>query len=141
MKKLFTILLIISFNSSIYSQSVKPSKVGLIGDFVGVLQSGGMNHGFLSFSLYCEDLQKEVTFNSGFGIKNPPMVSYGRFSDVINEIYTVGENYGNYVLGVKAISVYQYNDRSDKTNIVWTPTKITLISTSSTLPKYFLKNK
>lgn len=118
-----------------FSQPAKPNKVGLIGDFVGVLKFGGMLEGFESFTLYCEDLQKEVTFNSGFGIKNPPKVSYGRFSDLIWEIYTVGASNGNYVLRVKAKSVYQYNDMSGRTDIVWTPTKITLISTSSSLPK------
>jgi hypothetical protein len=134
MKKLLLLpLLIITCIS--FAQTAKPNKIGIIGDFVGVLQSGGMLEGFMSFTLYCEDLQKDVTFNSGFGIKNPPKVSYGRFSDVIWNIYTFGASNGNYVLSVKAKSIYQYNDMSGRTDIVWTPTKITLISTSSTLPK------
>ena len=132
-KVLFIPLLLLSFIS--FAQPAKPNKVGLIGEFVGVLKFGGMLEGFKLFTLYCEDLQKEVTFNSGFGIKNPPKVSYGRFSDLIWEIYTVSASNGNYVLRVKAKSVYQYNDMSGTTDIVWTPTKITLISTSSTLPK------
>jgi hypothetical protein len=132
-KVLFIPLLLLSFLS--FAQPVKPNKIGLIGDFVGILQRGGMLEGFMSFTLYCEDLQKDVTFNSGFGIKNPPKVSYGRFSEVLWDIYTFGASNGSYVLRVKAKSVYQYNDMSGTTNIVWTPTKITLISTSSTLPK------
>jgi|688.fasta_scaffold345607_2 hypothetical protein len=132
-KVLFLPLLLIACIS--FAQPAKPSKIGLISDFVGVLQSGGMLEGFMSFTLYCEDLQKKVTFNSGFGIKNPPKVSYGRYSDLIWDIYTFGASNGSYVLRVKAKSVYQYNDMSGRTDIVWTPTKITLISTSSTLPK------
>lgn len=132
-KLLFLPLLLITYIS--FAQPAKPSKIGLIGDFVGILQSGGMIEGFMSFTLFCEDLQKEVTFNSGFGIKNPPKVSYGRYSDIIWDIYTFGTSNGSYVLRVKAKSVYQYNDMSGRTDIVWTPTKITLISTSSTLPK------
>ena len=134
MKTFFLLPLLLIAHIS-FAQPAKPSKIGLIGDFVGVLQSGGMLEGFMSFTLYCEDLQKEVTFNSGFGIKNPPKASYGRYSDLIWDIYTFGASNGRYVLRVKAKSVYQYNDMSGRTDIVWTPIRITLISTSSTLPK------
>ena len=134
MKKLLLLPLLI-VTCFCFAQDAKPNKIGLIGDFVGVLQHGGMLEGFLLFTLYCEDIQREVVFNSGFGIKNPPKVSYGRFSDLIWDIYTFGVNNGKYVLRVKAKSVYQYSHMSDRTEIVWTPIKITLISTSSTLPK------
>ena len=135
MKKLLLLLPLLLVTFFCFAQPAKPNKIGLIGDFVGVLQHGGMIEGFLLFTLYCEDIQREVVFNSGFGIKNPPKVSYGRFSDLIWDIYTFGVINGNYVLRVKAKSVYQYSDASGRTEIVWTPTKITLISTSSTLPK------
>lgn len=134
MKKLFFLPLILLTCFS-YAQSAKPNKVGLIADFVGVLTHGGMHEGFKVLSLYCEDLKGEVVFNSGFGIKNPPKVNYGRFPELISDIYSLNSGSGSYVLRVKAKSVYQYNDLSGKTDLVWTPIKITLISTSYTMPR------
>jgi len=134
MKKLY-FLPVLLFTCFSFSQSPKPNKVGLYEDFVGVLVHGGMIEGFQILSLYCEDLQREVIFNSGFGIKNSPKVNYGRFSELISNIYSFGSGEGKYVLRVKAKSVYQYNDLSGKTEIVWTPTKITLISTLYAKPK------
>ena len=78
MKKLVTILLIILFNSAIYSQPAKPNKVGQFGDFVGVVKFGGMLEGTEMFTIYSEVLRAEVTFLSGDGIANPPKVNYGR---------------------------------------------------------------
>lgn len=134
MKKLL-LLPLIFFTCFSFAQLAKPNKVGVIADFVGVLKHGGMIEGFKVLSLYCEDLRGEVVFNSGFGIKNPPKVNYGRFSELINDIYSFNTGHGNYVLRVKAKSVYQYDDMSGKTNLVWTPIKITLISTSYTMPQ------
>lgn len=134
MKKLLFFPLIL-FTHCSFAQSVKPNKAGLIADFVGVLTHGGMIEGFKVLSLYCEDLKGEVVFNSGIGIKNPPNVNYGRFPDLISDIYSFDIGRGDYVLRIKAKSVYQYNDMSGKTDLVWTPIKITLISTSYTKPK------
>lgn len=140
MKRLsISILLLIFFNSVLFSQSAKPSKVGLIGDFVGVVTFSGMNHGFKMFTIYSEDLRSEVKFNSGFGIKNPPKVDFGRFESMLGWIDADCRECINYVVRVKAKSVYEYDNRGDNIanqyKIVWTPIKITLISTSSTLPK------
>ena len=57
------ILFLLFFNSALFSQSAKPNKVGLIGDFVGVVTFSGMNHGFRMFSIYSEDLRSKVTYN------------------------------------------------------------------------------
>ena len=140
MKRLsISILLVMFFNSALFSQSAKPSKVGLIADFVGVVTFSGMNHGFKMFKIYSEDLRSEVKFDSGFGIKNPPKVDFGRFESMLGWIDADCRECINYVVRVKAKSVYQYDDRADNIadqyKLVWTPTKITLISTSSTLPK------
>jgi hypothetical protein len=140
MKRLLIIIFcIFLFNSASFSQSAKPNKVGLIGDFVGVVTFSGMNHGFKMFSIYSEDLRSEVNFNSGFGIKNPPNVNYGRFKSLLGWIDADCQDCLNYVVRVKAKSVYQYDDRADniadRYKIVWTPTKITLISTTSSMPK------
>ena len=144
MKRLIiSVLLVIVFNSVLFSQSAKPSKVGLIGDFVGVVTFSGMNHGFKMFTIYSEDLRCEVKFDSGFGIKNPPNVNYGRFGSMLGWIDADCQECINYVVRVNAKSVYQYNDMADNIadqyKLVWTPIKITLISTTSSMPKY--KNK
>ena len=48
MKRLtILILLVIISNSVLFSQSAKPNKLGLFGDFVGVVTFSGMNHGFV----------------------------------------------------------------------------------------------
>jgi len=133
MKKLITFLLIISFNSSIYSQPAKPNKVGQFGDFVGVVNFGGMLEGQSMFTIYSEVLRAEVTFFSGSGIANPPKVNYGRYFELINDIYSYGADRRPYVVAVKAKSVLQENWGRGGFDLVWTPIKITLISTSSSL--------
>ena len=134
MKKYFiSILLIVIFNSTIYSQNAKPNKVGQFGDFVGIVTFGGMGHGQKSFTLYSEDLGTEVYFSSGRGIKNPPNIDYGRFYNLINDNIFYYQ-FLPYVIRVKAKSVLQ-EGHGGGNQLVWTPTKITLISTSSTLPK------
>ena len=132
MKKLVTILLIISFNSSIYSQPAKPNKVGQFGDFVGVVKFGGMLEGTRMFTIYSEVIRAEVTFMSGDGIANPPKVNYGRYFELINDIYIYGAG-RPYVVAVKAKSVLQKNWGRGGFDLVWTPIKITLISTCSSL--------
>ncbi len=132
MKKVFTILLIISFNSSIYSQPAKPNKVGQFGDFVGVVKFGGMLEGTEMFTIYSEVIRAEVTFFSGDGIANPPKVNYGRYSELINDIYNYGAG-RPYVVAVKAKSVLKKNLGRGGFDLVWTPIKITLISTCSSL--------
>ena len=132
MKKLVTILLIILFNSAIYSQPAQPNKDGQCGDFVGVVKFGGMLEGTEMFTIYSEVLRAEVTFLSGDGIANPPKVNYGRYSELINDIY----NYGAarpYVVAVMAKSVLKKNLGRGGFDLVWTPIKITLISTCSSL--------
>lgn len=133
MKKLFAILLIISFNSSIYSQPAKPNKVGQFGDFVGVVNFGGMLEGTKMFTIYSEVIRAEVTFFYGDGIANPPKVNYGRYFELINDIYTYGAYRRPYVVAVKAKSVLQKNWGTGGFDLVWTPIKITLISTCSSL--------
>ena len=133
MKKLITFLLIISFNSSIYSQPAKPNKVGQFGDFVGVVKFGGMLEGQSMFTIYSEVLRAEVTFSSGSGIANPPKVNYGRYFELINDIYSYGAYRRPYVVAVKAKSVLQENWGRGGFDLVWTPIKITLISTCSSL--------
>ena len=108
MKKLITFLLIISFDSSIYSQPAKPNKVGQFGDFIGVVKFGGMLEGTSMFTIYSEVLRAEVNFSSGSGIANPPKVSYGKYFDLINDIYVYGAA-RPYVVAVKAKSVFQKN--------------------------------
>ena len=132
MKKLVTILLIILFNSAIYSQPAKPNKVGQFGDFFGVFKFGGMLEGTRMFTIYSEVIRAEATFFSGDGIANPPKVNYGRYSELINDIY----NYGAarpYVVAVMAKSVLKKNLGRGGFDLVWTPIKITLISTCSSL--------
>jgi hypothetical protein len=128
---IFTIIFVL-ISCQIYSQTVKPTKVGLSADFVGVVTSSGMIEGHTSFTLYCEDLGREVTFNSGHGIKNPPNVSYGRHKAILQYIDLDCRECINYVVRVKAISVIEnlcWVDNGKKYDIVWTPVKITLIST------------
>ena len=132
MKKLITFLLIISFGSSIYSQPAKPNKVGQFGDFIGVVKFGGMLEGTRMFTIYSEVIRAEVTFMSGDGIANPPKVNYGRYFELINDIYNYGAG-RPYVVAVKAKSVLQKNWGSGGFDLVWTPIKITLISTCSSL--------
>jgi len=137
MKKLllFPLLLVTCF---CFSQPAKPYKIGLIGDFVGILKFAGLLEGERMFTLYCEDLRSEVTFRSGLGIKNPPKIDYGRFSNLINNM-DINYPFIPYVIRVKAKSVLQFNDTDDNIanqyKLVWTPIKITLISTTSSMPK------
>jgi hypothetical protein len=93
-----------------------------------------MLEGQRSFTIYCEVLRAEVNFSSGSGIANPPKIIYGRYFDLINDIY-VNYPFKPYVVAVKAKSVLQENRGKGGFDLVWTPTKITLISTTSSMPK------
>ena len=133
MKEIFvTILLMATFNSSLFSQNKKPNSPGQFGDFVGVVTYGYLGHGQKRFTLYCEDLGTEVSFSSGDGIKNPPNINYGRFFNLIND--NIYYQFLPYIIRVKAKSVLQ-EGHGGGNQLVWTPIQITLISTSSTLPK------
>jgi hypothetical protein len=121
-----------------FAQDAKPNKIGLIGDFVGILTFAGLLEGNRYFTLYCEDLKSEVKFISGLGIKNPPNIDNGRFSYLINNM-DINYPFIPYVMRVKAKSVLRFDDTDDNIanqyKIVWTPIKITLISTTSSMPK------
>ena len=136
MKKLSLLPLLI-VTCFCFAQDAKPNKVGQFGDFVGVVKFGGMLEGTRMFTIYSEVIRAEVTFESGDGIANPPKVNYGRYFELINDIYSYGAG-RPYVVAVKAKSVLQKNWGSGGFDLVWTPIKITLISTCSSLeiPNY-----
>ena len=120
-----------------FAQSAKPKKVGLIGDFVGFFTFGGAIHGSKSIGMYCLDNKTSVLFISGVGIKNQPRIIMDKIVDSLIYDFTM---HGikidkNYIFRVKAKSVFFRAHGAEEDDIVWTPTKITLISTSSTLPK------
>ena len=120
-----------------FAQNAKPKKVRLIGDFVGFFTFGGTIHGSNSIGMYCLDSKKNVRFISGVGIKNPPRIIMDKIVDSLIYDYTMQgiKIDKNYIFRVKAKSVFFRAHGSEDDDIVWTPTKITLISTSSTLPK------
>lgn len=137
MKKLLLLLPLLMISCFCFAQNAKPNKVGLVGDFVGFFTFGGIMHGYESLEMYCSDSKKSVSFISGFGIKNPPKVKYDKLSDsLIHDMTTSGIRIGkNFIFRVNAKSVFFRYHGGEKDEIVWTPTKITLISTSSTIPK------
>ena len=123
---ILSILLFFQFNT--FSQPAIPKKAGTYADFVGVVTHSGMIEGYFMFTLYCEDIRKEVTFHRGFGIKNPPKVTYGRFGSILEYIDKDCRECINYVVRVKAISVYQQSFGEQGYDLVWSPVRITLIS-------------
>ena len=134
MKKILflSFLLIICLS---FVQPAKPNKIGLIGDFDGFFTSGGIMHGNEFLRMYCLDGKKNVTFTSGVGIKNPPKSKNDKISDsLIYDLIMLGKGIDKrYIFRVKAKSVFFRDHGAEENDIVWTPTKITLLSTSSTL--------
>ncbi len=134
MKKIFFLPLVL-ISCFCFAQNPKPNKVGLIGDFDGFFVSGGIMHGNEFLTMYCFNGKKNVTFTSGIGIKNPPKSKNDKISDsLIYDLIMLGKGIDKrYIFRVKAKSVFFRDHGAEENDIVWTPTKITLLSNSSSL--------
>jgi hypothetical protein len=132
---LFLPLVLIAYIS--FAQPAKPNKIGLIGDFVGFFTSGGIMHGNEFLGMHCFDGKKNVTFMSGVGIKNPPKSTIDKNAEsMIYDLIMRSVNIDKRnIFRVKAKSVFFRDHGAETDIIVWTPTKITLISNSSRLPQ------
>ena len=132
-KLLFVPLLLITYLS--FAQPAKPNRIGLTADFEGYFTFGGTMHGHESLGMYCLGSKKDVLFTSGVGIKNPPKSTIDKISDsLIYDLIMLGKRIDKrYIFRVTAKSVFFRDHGAEEDDIVWTPTKITLLSTSSTL--------
>jgi len=136
MKKiLFVPLLLITCLS--FAQPAKPNRIGLIADFEGYFTFGGTMHGNELLGMYCLGSKKDVLFTSGVGIKNPPKSTIDKISDsLIYDLIMLSKRIDKrYIFRVTAKSVFFRDHGAEEDDIVWTPTKITLIRNSSTFPK------
>ena len=134
-KLLFVPLLLITYLS--FAQPAKPNRIGLTADFEGYFTFGGTMHGHESLGMYCLGSKKDVLFTSGVGIKNPPKSTIDKISDsLIYDLIMLGKRIDKrYIFRVTAKSVFFRDHGAEEDDIVWTPTKITLIRKSSTFPK------
>jgi hypothetical protein len=94
-------------------------------------------HGNELLGMYCLGSKKDVLFTSGVGIKNPPKSTIDKISDsLIYDLIMLGKRIDKrYIFRVTAKSVFFRDHGAEEDDIVWTPTKITLIKNSSTFPK------
>jgi hypothetical protein len=134
MKKLLFLPLVL-ISCLCFAQPAEPNRIGLTADFDGFFTFGGIMHGNEFLRMYCLDGKKNVTFTSGIGIKNPPKSKNDKISDsLIYDLIMLGKGIDKrYVFRVKAKSVFFRDHGAEENDIVWTPTKITLLSNSSSL--------
>jgi len=136
MKKLL-LLPLLFIATMTFAQPTKPNRIGLIADFEGYFTFGGTMHGNELLGMYCLGSKKDVLFTSGVGIKNPPKSTIDKISDsLIYDLIMLGKRIDKrYIFRVTAKSVFFRDHGAEEDDIVWTPTKITLIRNSSTFPK------
>ena len=132
--KFFLFLPLILITCLSFAQLAKPNRIGLTAVFEGNFTFGGTMHGSESLSMYCLGSKENVHFTSGIGIKNPPKSTIDKIADsLIYGLIMQGVRIDKrYIFRVNAKSVFFRDHGAETDDIVWTPTKITLISTSST---------